>query len=225
MRRLAIGVVVAASGLVLSGFSPAQATSRLACDLLTDAPGDTTQGPPQKPVPTSEPGLDVVSADVSVSKAWVTTAVRVKKLALGGSQAPDMWRWAMMFTAGDVTYALTVRTGIGDVYGEATVVHMLDADTATWSESGIGNAAKVRVTLDEQRSEIRATIARSALTGSGGVGIGQRLSGLRAYTFHEHTAYVDGVFNYPGGEYDIADMAKSSKTYLAGARSCVKPGS
>lgn len=224
MRRLVVGVLVAASGLALSGYSPAGAATRPACGLLSDAQGDTTAGPPQAPVPTSEPALDIVSADVSVSKAWVTAAVRVKKLAVGRGQVPDMWRWNMIFTAGDVTYGLTGRTGQGGVVGDVTVVHMMDPDTATWAESGIGTPTTVRVTLDEQRSEIRMTVSRAALEKSGGVAIGQRLSGLRAYSWHEHTAYTS-AFNRPGGEYDVADMAKSSKTYVAGARSCVKPGS
>lgn len=222
MRRLVVGVVVVASGLALSGYSPAGAAARPACDLVTDVSGDTSAGPPQAPVPTSEPALDIVAADVSVSKAWVTTAIRVKKLALGRSPVPDMWRWNMMFAAGPVTYMLNARTGVGGTFGDVSVVYVLDADTATWGESRV--LANVKVTMDEQRNEIRATVARSALAASGGVAIGQRLTGMRAYTWHEHTAYAP-MFNQPGGEWDIADMAKSTKTYVAGTRSCVKPGS
>lgn len=224
MRRIVVGLVMTAVGLGSAGYSPLQAATRPACDLVTDHSGDTTQGPPQAPVPTDEPSLDIVSADVSANAAWVTTAVRVKKLALGRGTVPDMWRWTMSFTAGNVTYALQVRTGNGGVVGRVMVVHMIDAQTASWTESG--TAAHVRVTLDEQRNEIRATVARSALADSGGVALGDRLTGLVAYSWHEHTAYVDGVFNYPGGEYDLADTATSSKkTYVAGTRSCVKPGS
>lgn len=224
MRRVVVGLIVTAVGLGSAGYSPLQAATRPACDLVTDKPGDTTAGPPQAPVPTNEPALDIVSADVSVNAAWVTTALRVKKLALGRGTAPDMWRWSVIFTAGSTTYALDARAGVGGVVGEAYVVHMMDANTASWFGSGTG--ARVRVTLDEQRNEIRATVARSALVDTGGVRLGDRLTGLLAYAWHEHTAYVDGVFNYPGGEYDLADLATSSKkTYVAGTRSCVKPGS
>jgi hypothetical protein len=222
MRRVVVGVVVVASGLGLAGYAPAQAAGRPVCDLVTDGSGDTTQGPTQATVPTDEPALDIVSADVSVNPAWVTTAVRVKKLAPGRGSLPDMWRWSMLFTAGSVTYAVEARTGAGGVFGSVEVVNMLDASTASWTERDV--AAKVRVTLDEQRSEIRATVARSALADTGGVGIGQRLSGLHAYSWHDHTAYAS-VFTRPGGEYDVADIASSSKAYVAGARSCVKPGS
>jgi hypothetical protein len=222
MRRLVVGIVVAASGLGLSGFAPVQAGTRPACDLVTDAPGDTTAGPPQAPVPTDEPSLDVVSADVSVNAKWVTTAVRVKKLAPGRGTAPDMWRWSAIFAAGSTTYLLDARWGQGGLYGSVGTLAGYDGQSPTWFESEI--ATKVRVTLDEQRNEIRATVARSALDRSGGVAIGQRLTTLRAYSWHEHTAYVS-VFARPGGEYDIADWASSSKTYVAGARSCVRPGS
>jgi hypothetical protein len=127
-----------------------------------------------------------------------------------------------MFTAGSVTYALQARTGIGGVFGAARVVYMIDPQSASWGETAI--QAKVRVTLDEQRSQIRMTVARSALGEAGGVAVGQRLTSPRVYTWHEHTAYTEG-FNQPGGEYDIADMASSSKSYVAGTRSCVRPGS
>jgi hypothetical protein len=223
MRRLVVGIVVAASALGVSGVAPLHAATRPACDLVTDKPGDTTAGPPQAPVPTNEPSLDIVSADVSANAKWVTTAVRVKKLAFGEGVAPDMWRWSAIFAAGSTTYVLDARWGQGGLYGKAGVLAGYDGQSPSWFESEI--AANVRVTLDEQRNEIRATIARSALAGSGGVALGQRLTTLREYSWHEHTAYAS-VFARPGGEYDIADWASSSnKTYVAGARSCVKPGS
>src|SRR4051812_16586001 len=124
MRRVGLSVVVAATALGVSGYAPVQAATRPVCDLVRDVPGDTTAGPMQATVPTDEPSLDIVSADVSVNSAWVTTAVRVKKLILGAGAAPDMWRWSMTFTAGSVTYGLQARTGIGGVVGTAQVVHM-----------------------------------------------------------------------------------------------------
>jgi len=222
MRRIVVGLLVTAVGLGSAGYSPLQAATRPACDLVTDHSGDTTAGPPQAPVPTDEPSLDVVSADVSVNAKWVTTAIRVKKLAPGQGTVPDMWRWSAIFAAGSTTYVLDARWGQGGIYGSAGTLAGYDGQSPSWFESEI--AAKVRVTLDEQRNEIRATIARSALAGSGGVALGQRLATLRAYSWHEHTAYAS-VFARPGGEYDIADWASSSKTYVAGTRSCVRPGS
>jgi len=222
MRRIAVGLVVTAIGLGSAGYSPLQAATRPVCDLVTDHSGDTTAGPPQAPVPTDEPSLDIVSSDVSVNAKWVTTAIRVKKLAPGQGTAPDMWRWSAIFAAGSTTYLLDARWGQGGIYGSLGTLAGYDGQSPTWFESEI--AAKVRVTLDEQRNEIRATVPRSALAGSGGVALGERLTTLRAYSWHEHTAYVS-VFARPGGEYDIADWASSSKTYVAGTRSCVKPGS
>ncbi|MBV9097486.1 MAG: hypothetical protein JO079_05470 [Frankiaceae bacterium] len=221
MRRLMVGVVVVASGLG-SAYAPAQAATRLACGLVSDAPGDTTAGPTQAQVPTNEPSLDIVSADVSVNSVWVTTAVKVKKLTLGAGPLPDMWRWSMSFTSGATTYVTHARTAEGGVFGEVNVVHSVGGDDTSWFESFV--TSDVLVTLDEQRSQIRVSVKRSALDRSGGVAVGDRLSNLRAYTWHEHTANAS-LFTQPGGEYDIADTATSAKTYVAGTRSCVKPGS
>lgn len=219
-------VFLAAGGLLLTSTAAAThaaAKPRISCHLITDPANDTHLGTPQAAAPTDEPGLDIVGADVAVDSRWVTAAVNVRSLAgLNDSIIPGPFRWSLRFTAGLSTYIMHARTGQGGAFGEALRVYVLDDSTESWMESGPIVPASVH--FDQQRRQVRITVARHALDGNGGVALGERLTALHAYSWHEHTAYSE-YFSQPGGEYDMADAANSRASYVAGTPSCVKPGS
>lgn len=222
MRRVVIVALVAAT----AGYAylPADARVARACHLVRDAANDTTIWPPQAGVPSNEPQLDIVAADVAANSKWVTAAIDVRSLASASSPAsaviPGLWRWSFRFTAGGTTYMFHGRLGEGGLQADAHTVQIIDDSTNSWVEEHLIPA---RTTLDYQRNQVRITVARADLDTYGGVAIGQRLTNLHAYTWHEHTAYTS-YFDQPGGEYDIADFASSTASYVAGTPSCVTPG-
>ena len=220
-------LVVGAGALLVAGAaasSPADAKTRLSCHLLRDAANDTHIGTPQAAVPSDEPALDIVGADVAVDNRWVTTAIDVRSLKemSNSSVVPGPWRWSVRFNAAGTTYMFHGRLGQGDAFGEVLRTYILDDSTDSWAESG--PMVRATVHFDQQRRQVRVTVPRHALDPLGGVPLGERITGLHAYSWHEHTAYTE-YFNQPGGEYDMADAASSTASYVAGAASCVKPGS
>ena len=208
-----------AVGATISG--PATASARISCHLVRDASGDTHLGAPQAAAPTDEAALDIVAADVASDDRWVTAAVDVRSLAGNLPIVDGAWRWSVRFTAG-ATYIFHGRLGAGGIFGEVMRVYVLDDATTSWIETGPITEATVH--LDHQRQQVRISVARHALDATGGVPIGVQVTGVRAYTWHEHTAYTS-AFTQPGGEYDLADTATSRASYVAGTPSCVKPGS
>ena len=220
-------IAVAAGALIAGGFaasSPADAKAQLSCHLVRDAANDTHIGTPQAAVPSDEPALDILAADVAVDRRWVTVAVDVRSLEQSSNPAvvEGPWRWSVRFTAAGTTYIFHGRLGQGGVFGEVLRTTVLDDSTD--SSMDFGPMVRSTVHLDQQRRQVRMTVPRKALDPLGGVALGERLTGLHAYSWHEHTSYTE-YFNQPGGEYDLADKATSTASYVAGAASCVKPGS
>ena len=220
-------IAVVAGALLAGGFAasaPADAKPRVSCHLLRDAANDTHIGTPQAAAPSDEPQLDIVAADVAVDNRWVTVAVDVRSLQPSGLPAgvEGPWRWSVRFTAAGTTYMFHGRLGQGGAFGQVLRAYILDDSTDSWAESG--PSARATVHLDQQRRQIRVTVPRHALDPLGGVPLGERITNLHAYSWHEHTSYTE-YFNQPGGEYDLADTAQSTASYVAGSASCVKPGS
>jgi hypothetical protein len=195
----------------------------MSCHLVRDVAGDTHIGTPQAAAPSDEPALDILAADVAVDSRWVTVAVDVRSLDTSAAAVvPGPWRWSVRFTAGATTYIFHGRLGQGGAFGEVLRTYVLDDSTDSSMDSG--PIVRASVHLDYQRRQVRVTVARRLLEPLGGVQVGERLTGLHAYSWHEHTGYTE-YFNQPGGEYDMADKASSTASYVAGAPSCVKPGS
>lgn len=206
-------------GVVVSG--PATA-SKASCRLVVDAAHDTTLGGAQKAVPTEEPALDVVSADIAVDARWVTTAVRVRQLFSPESSTvlPNSGRWSLFFRVGEAAFVVHARTGQGGEMAGVSQVYGLDPTTYSWVEAPI--TAHPRVTLDRRRSEVRVSVPRADFESHGGVPLRTKLTDIGVVTWHENTVTP---FGKPGGEYDLADEAGGKASYVTGTASCVKPGS
>lgn len=218
-RVLTHGVIAVAalSAVVPLPGGPTAAAAKRSCQLVTDSRGDTSQ---QGVVPTDEPALDILSADVATDAEWLTVAVRVVKLDIPESGVPPMRRWSVLLTTGDgVRYIVQARQGHGGTAGDVSVV---DGDEdGVWTQTPV--QAQVRVHLDTVRAEVRISLRRGELGDSGGLRPGKRISGLRAVSWHENTLAVPVL--KLAGEWDGADDARSERSYVAGSPSCLKPGS
>lgn len=220
-RALTHGVIAfaALAGVVpVQGGGPsAMAAAKRSCQLITDSRGDTSQ---HGAVPTDEPALDILSADVATDAQWLTVAVRVAKLDIPESGAPPMRRWSVLLTTGNgVRYIVQARQGHGGTAGDISVVE--GDEDGLWTQTPVN--VQVRVRLDTVRAEVRISVPRGELGDSSGLRPGKRITGLRAVSWHENTVMlpVVGV----SGEWDGADDARSERSYVAGSASCLKPGS
>src|SRR4051794_41875987 len=96
-------IAVLAGALIAGGFaasSPADAKAHLSCHLVRDAANDTHVGTPQAAVPSDEPALDILAADVAVDRRWGTGAVGVRSPAQASDPAvvEGAWGWGGRFT-------------------------------------------------------------------------------------------------------------------------------
>ena len=207
---LALGVCAALA--VATGVAAAAPKAKPVCNLLTDAAGDANgsflaeDGVPGAP---SEDAVDIVSADIASTKKVVTTVLRVKKLAASSPTAPGGLHWKFFFTVGEtLVYTQAVAPAGGAVtYTYGTI------DGTTGTSTSLGSASGV---LDLAKNEVRITVPASALPETPKLG-------------SKITELAPNAGRFVGNEAaltfsDSTDMATSSKSYTAGAPSCVVPG-
>jgi hypothetical protein len=210
----AIRLTVAAAMIIGAGsaMTASAATARKhkvkpVCNLVTDASGDA------KDVGgTNDPSMDILSADVATDRKRITAVIRVAGLSTGTDmQSPSGREWRITMAlpgANNGQLSLGVQTG---PFGTR------DADN-------IGGKA----TLDTKHHQVVITESLKALAG-----------------FHAHivfgktrltqfSATSSSIIQLPavGGLWASTsplgaptDSASGNATYLAGALSCVKPGS
>ena len=175
------------------------------CNLITDGAGDASVQPPLP----SDDSLDIVSGDVASNAKNVTAVLRLKSLAATSPYSVTGRNYYMQFAlpgAANPIYLSAESDVTGTTYhwGDLETVNGLGSYTSKGTATGVTDVAK---------NEVRMTVTVSDLAALGKAKPGNKLSSL-----HASTTAVLGVL--------VADVdtADGSKSYVAGAASCVKPG-
>jgi hypothetical protein len=202
---------VVALSLVGAGAASAATKPKPVCNLVTDAQGDangfvvTDTG---LPVPPSDDYLDIVSADIASDAKTVTAALRLKAVG-ADSMAPTGSTYYFNFTISGTQVFLTAKTD-----GTAWTYSFGDFTGDAGGRNTLGDATGV---IDAAKKEIRITASTKAWPDAIKTGK-TKLAGFNALA--QRFIGTD----LTGGATPTADEASSSKAYLAGASSCVRPG-
>ena len=203
-----LGLTLAVSGLVAS----ASAATPKACNLISDAKGDGSGL-----VDGASGGLDIVTADVASDKKNVTAVLRLAAAPppAGDPNAPEGASYYVEWSAKDAANPvyLTAGTDATSAFSYA----MGDIQTTPTGGHLYQNATGV-VTGHVDGSTITITADRGTFGALSSVKPGSKLTGLTADIFYP--VEVPMV----GGLLEQADNATSSKSYVAGAPSCVAVG-
>jgi hypothetical protein len=197
--------LVAGAGLVLAGPAGAASAPKPVCNLVTDQAGDASVQPPLP----SDDSLDIVSADLASNAKSVTAVLRLKSLGAASPYSVTGRNYYLLFNVPGATNPVYFSaesdvTGTTYHWGDLETVNGLGSYTSKGTATGVTDVAK---------NEIRITTSVSDLAVVGKAKPGNKLSAL-----HASTTAVLGVL--------VADVdtADGSKSYVAGAPSCVKPG-
>jgi hypothetical protein len=206
LSTLLVAIGMTATGVATAQLAQASTAVRKppppVCNLIAPKPHDVGN------VVTSDPSLNIVSADVATNSATLTTVIRVKHLAASPDQlAPTGRVWQFSFFVG----SSQVQTGVADgPLGQQDMV-------------GIG----AHVTIDLKNSQIRYSVPLTALISHWSVPItkGTKFTQL-SVSDNAAVQVPTGVgLGYPKATGLSFDNQASTKTYTAGQRSCVKVGS
>lgn len=209
----AVGVIVAVGTCTSAGAAskPKPAKVKTYCNIVTDPAGDATGFVVTGILPVSEPGLDILSADLATNDKLLTAVIRVKDLS-SSSTAPTGRAYYLNFTVGgaqfyiDATSALTGSSaGLGQFSG---------AGGTRGSISGT-----VTATFDTSKNEVRMTTDLANITAKAPVKKGAKFTAITALT--QRAIAIPGVITIT----PTADTTAEGTDYPAGAPSCVKVGS
>ena len=217
MRRVLAPAVLAFAALALPAVAAAPA-----CRLVTDPADDTTPaGPvPAAVAPVDRPAYDVRSADVATNSTWLTVAVRVRDLPAAATGVTDGARYDVRLTVGAARYVVYASRVVGGtVSGLARVVPPSVPVVGEWSEQPVD--ADTRATFDTARDEVRVSVRIDAFEATGGVPAGTTISDITAATWTDRALRPMSTTT---STRDRADVATTTRTYVAGARSCLRPG-
>jgi hypothetical protein len=201
--RPALAVALGA-GLAVAGTAGAVTAPKPVCNLVTDPAGDASIQPPLP----SDDTLDIVSADIASNAKVVTAVLRLRSLGATSPYSASGRNYYLQFDlrgAANPIYfsAESDATGTSYHWGDLETVNGLVSYTPKGEATGVTDVAK---------NQIRMTVPVSELAALGKAKPGSKISGL-----HANTTAVLGVL--------VADVdtADGSKSYTAGAPSCVKP--
>ena len=193
---LTLALVAGLSGF--GGLSAAQAAPPV-CNLITDPAGDAT-GPTQT--------LDVVSGDIASDKKRITAVIRMANLAETDPTSPTGLSWGLEFNAAgtDLPYFILAqrdtRGAVGYSFGS------VDGNSLTVLGGGTG-------VIDIAKKEVRIHVKATDLRIKPGTELTNLLAQGRRFIG------APGLGLYLGT--DSSDPL-TSKPYVMGAPSCVKPG-
>lgn len=209
-------VVLVASLLVVlaPALTPARATSP--CNVIQDPPGDVRFPGDQTAPPHYPRSLDIRSADIASDDKQLTSVIRVEELASLDVGSPGGLSYWFLFTAGGTRFLLNAfRTPHGDYFNVYTISGRPGTSSAGAATTRIiGPADGI---LDEDASEIRLTAPLSMFAAYQPISAGLALKDLHAESFYQVSAVV-------GRANHTADVANTTASYRASARSCVRVG-
>lgn len=207
---LAVAVSLVGAGTAYAVTKP---KPKPVCNLLTD-PRDDADGTfvATGLLPASEDAVDIVSGDVAADAKFLTTVLRVKKLATSSPTAPGGLHWKVFVSvAGEEIYTQVIAP-----LGGSPSFAFGHIDPATGTSARDGAATGV---IDSAKNEVRVSIPIKSLPMK--VKTGTRIE------FGPSDVNAGRYFGAPSGSpslSDSTDVATSTKVYRAGTLSCVKPG-
>ena len=205
--RLAAVAVLPLVAAVAGTADAAAKKPKPVCNLLVDAKGDA--------IPVNSAGLDVVSADIATDGKKITGVIRLAGPAnTVDPTAPTGRTYHMEFFGQGASDPVFLSLLIAPNATAATYGHY---DPATGINTGDGEASYKFV-----GNEIRMTTSIGSFSSYGKFKNGSKITGLSVTNGRMVGAYVQSGFyayNSPS-----ADSAEGGKTYIAGTKSCVKPG-
>lgn len=176
------------------------------CNLVLDAKADATAFAVLASGGPNESGLDIISADIATDAKTLTTVIRVDSDPAALSTSPNGGAWYFVFeTPAGKFYTFARSTKSYSGYG----VGGYDATTGQRATIGAGVGI-----IDSTKKEIRVSVPLSLVPG---LKAGTKITGIAPYTQREFTVLG-------GGATPTADSAEGTKSYTAGAKSCVTPG-
>jgi hypothetical protein len=205
----------------------------LVTDVADDAPFDPVgSGAPQMP---EDANGDILSADLASDGKFVTAVIRVKSLATPDSTFPLAHFYMLSWTVPGHDTPVYLG-GIADPNPAAGTVfgpQFVFGDGGSFGPSGALlyyniDSTAVKGTIDSAKNTITMSVPISAISKFGKFTPGNTFSGLQAVSqalingpvLPQNVAPVGGSIAWSFPE----DSADGTKSYSAGAPSCVKPG-
>ena len=212
---LLVRTAATAVGLSLFVVGTSGAATKPVCNLITDDKGDSGyNGLPNSGT------IDIVSADVATTKTTITAVIRVEKYTANDPATIHGKRWLLSFEGAGLQpmYLRAGETPLMQVpgVGDPTISNQFDfgntTTDATTGQTTYGSLGAATGSINAATGEITITAKLEDLKGAG---VGSLKSGvikgLNAVTFRR-----------VGSQLLAGDDASTSKTYPAGAVSCIK---
>ncbi len=180
------------------------------CNLIVDDKGDDGGLFPHAET------LDILTADIASNAKTVTAVLRLAKVANSDSNtAPTGRAWYLEFFVPNGDAALWLGAQMTPTAGKVFRYGWVDGSI----RRTLGTVDGV---FDEKKSEIRVSAPVGIWAERGSVKAGSKLTGLSAASYN----FVGAIAptGNGGGLLSPGDTAETSKTYTAGAPSCVAVG-
>lgn len=210
VQAAAIGaVLIAGVGATQAGAAtkakPAKPVKQV-CDEVSDVTGDAT-GFLEPGLLPSEPGLDIVSADIATNTTTLTAVVRVLKLS-STTLAPTGRTFYVNFTVGGTQLY---------IHGDSTPTSGITGGVGTIATTRTEMAGVVKVTYDNAKSEVRMSVPLAVFGKKSPIKKGTHITAINALSQREIDLVAVAIT-------PTADETGNGD-YVAGTPSCVKVGS
>jgi hypothetical protein len=224
---LALSVAVAATA-TMANTATAAPRRTMACRLITDAAGDTTESVAPSDAFGSQ--LDILSADVATNTHNLTVVLRLPALTAADPANPQGRVYEFDFTAHEKNFIVmgSLLPG-GDTFGVyLSDTRFEEGKSGARSAIGIGAAKGV---VDVARKEVRMTAPLEIFAPHAPLSRNVVLYALSAFTYRAHGYSLQGAGGTPSPvrvTLDVglgADEAWGRKAYYQSQeRSCLKVG-
>lgn len=200
-----------AASLLFAGAASAKPAPAPSCNLLVDDKGDAKF----LGVAPNDPNLDIVSADLASDAKTVTAVLRLASFAPTDPQSPLGRGYYVLFSAVGSAFPIYFNMQITP---DVTRFAWGDLETLATGSGRYVKKGDATGVIDAAKAEIRISVPVAEVKTLGKVAPGSKLSSITA-----SATAVLGT-SATGGLVSTVDSGTSSKTYVAGSRSCVKPG-
>jgi hypothetical protein len=208
LLRPALAVLLATS--VVAG-GAAMAKPAPSCNLMLDDKGDA-QFLGAAP---NDANLDIVSADIASDAKTVTAVLRLAAFSEVDPQSPLGRGYYVLFNAAGSEFPIYFNMQITP---DVTSFRWGDLETLATGNGSYVKKGDATGVIDAAKGEIHISVPVSDVKSIAKVAPGAKLSNVAA-----NATAVLGT-SVSGGLVSTVDDATSSKPYIAGSPSCVKPG-
>lgn len=207
-RRIAIAALTGGLLAAAAATSVAAPAPKKACNLTVDRTGDATRYFVNGPGGPNVQALDIKSVDIASNAKFVTTVVRVAKLAETEATAPYGMAWRATFKLGELEYYTKVMVNRDKV----KTYDFGFLDNAIESSLGTSDGT---LAFDLTTSEIRLTVPVNKWANKGAPTVGKKALNISAKSYR--------AMPRPALDSD-SDDATGTAAYTFGAPSCVVVG-